>query len=416
MFAAASLTGHLHRDRPSSSKPPTRERPSSSTSPARPTWSPRSPRAPPPTCSPRRTRRTWPRLTDADLVDGEPVDFATNMLEIAVPPGNPAGIDAFADLAAPGREARDLRTRGAVRCRHRKVEAASGVTLAPVSEESSVTDVLGKVTSGEADAGLVYVTDVIAAGDAVEGIEFAESAEAVNTYPIAALTGAEAPTLRAGVRRVRDRRGGQAVLAAAGFGRAVACRMSGQAPFAGVPRWVVRRRRWSARCSCSCRSWRCSPGRLGRVHPAGHLGVLARRALAEPAHLDRRHRAVHRARRADGARPRAHARSRPEDRCARSCCCRSCCRPSSAASRCSTRSVGAGCSGRRWRCSASQIAFSTTAVVMAQTFVALPFLVLSLEGALRTVGTRYEAVGRDPRRPAHDGAAADHPAARAARR
>jgi molybdate transport system substrate-binding protein len=56
-----------------------------------------------------------------------------------------------------------------------------------VSEEQSVTDVLAKVTSGEADAGLVYVTDVIAAGDDVLGVTFPESAEAVNTYPIAAL-------------------------------------------------------------------------------------------------------------------------------------------------------------------------------------------------------------------------------------
>ena len=62
---------------------------------------------------------------------------------------------------------------------------ATGVTLSPVSEEASVTDVLGKVTSGEADAGLVYVTDVKAAGDKVKGIPFPESAEAVNTYPIA---------------------------------------------------------------------------------------------------------------------------------------------------------------------------------------------------------------------------------------
>ena len=65
------------------------------------------------------------------------------------------------------------------------VEKATGTTLAPVSEESSVTDVLGKVTSGEADAGLVYVTDVKNAGDKVKGIPFPESDQAVNTYPIA---------------------------------------------------------------------------------------------------------------------------------------------------------------------------------------------------------------------------------------
>src|SRR5439155_739417 len=59
--------------------------------------------------------------------------------------------------------------------------------------ESWVTDVLGTVTSGEADAGLVYVTDVIAAGNAVTGITFPESGEAVNTYPIAPVTASENP-------------------------------------------------------------------------------------------------------------------------------------------------------------------------------------------------------------------------------
>ena len=68
-----------------------------------------------------------------------------------------------------------------------KAEDATGVTLSPVSEEQSVTDVLGKVTSGEADAGLVYVTDVTAAGDAVHGVPFPESSDIVNTYPIVAL-------------------------------------------------------------------------------------------------------------------------------------------------------------------------------------------------------------------------------------
>ena len=93
------------------------------------------------------------------------------------------------------------------------------MTLTPVSEESSVTDVLGKVTSGEADAGLVYVTDVIAAGDAVEGIEFDESAESVNTYPIATLVDSEASDVAKAFLDFVTSKEGLAVLAAAGFGQ-----------------------------------------------------------------------------------------------------------------------------------------------------------------------------------------------------
>ena len=73
-----------------------------------------------------------------------------------------------------------------------------------------MTDVLGKVTSGEADAGLVYVTDVIAAGDEVQGIEFPESASVVNTYPIATVADSENADLGAGVRRPRAQRRGPA--------------------------------------------------------------------------------------------------------------------------------------------------------------------------------------------------------------
>ena len=68
-----------------------------------------------------------------------------------------------------------------------------------------MTDVLNKVTTGEADAGLVYVTDVQAAGDKVKGIAFPESSAAVNTYPIGALAGEQEQGAGAGVRRPRHR-------------------------------------------------------------------------------------------------------------------------------------------------------------------------------------------------------------------
>ena len=158
------------------------------------------------------------KLTDAALAAGDPVDFATNVLEIAVPPGNPAGITDFASLAGPGVKLVVCAPEVPCGSATAAVATAAGITLAPVSEESSVTDVLGKVTSGEADAGLVYVTDVTAAGDAVEGLEFDESAEAVNTYPIVALQdSASADVAQAFVDYVAGQ-AGQDVLRAAGFG------------------------------------------------------------------------------------------------------------------------------------------------------------------------------------------------------
>lgn len=159
------------------------------------------------------------KLTDAELVDGTPANFATNTLTIAVPPGNPAGIGSFADLARP--EVKAVVCAPQVPCGSARVtaERAAGVTLAPVSEESSVTDVLGKVISGEADAGLVYLTDVIAATGRVEGIDFAESSEAVNTYPIAAVAAAgNAEAAAAFVDYVTGAEG-QKVLRSAGFGK-----------------------------------------------------------------------------------------------------------------------------------------------------------------------------------------------------
>nr|WP_241992374.1 molybdate ABC transporter substrate-binding protein [Cryobacterium lactosi] len=158
------------------------------------------------------------KLTDADLQKTDPVDFATNALEIAVPPGNPAGIADFADLATPGLKLVVCAPEVPCGSATVAIEKSAGITLSPVSEESSVTDVLGKITSGQADAGLVYVTDVTAAGDAVEGIEFAESAEAVNTYPIVALKDSTSPDVAQAFIEYVTGSAGQRVLAAAGFG------------------------------------------------------------------------------------------------------------------------------------------------------------------------------------------------------
>jgi molybdate transport system substrate-binding protein len=92
------------------------------------------------------------------------------------------------------------------------------VTLKPVSEESSVTDVLGKVTSGEADAGIVYVTDVRAAGDKVKGIPFAEADKAINTYPIATVGSSKNKELAAAFNALVTGAEGKKVLSDAGFG------------------------------------------------------------------------------------------------------------------------------------------------------------------------------------------------------
>ncbi|GAA1528924.1 molybdate ABC transporter substrate-binding protein [Nocardioides humi] len=131
------------------------------------------------------------KLVAADLAEGEPAEFATNTLMIAVPPGNPAGITNLADLTE--KDVNLVLCQPEVPCGSAslKVAEAAGLTFQPVSEEQSVTDVLAKVSSGEADAGLVYVTDVTAAGDTVEGIDFPEAADVVNHYPIVAVKGSE---------------------------------------------------------------------------------------------------------------------------------------------------------------------------------------------------------------------------------
>ena len=159
------------------------------------------------------------RATADDLVEDDPVDFATNTLEIAVPPDNPAGVASLEDLAKPGTQVVVCATEVPCGAATQKVEKASGVEIRPMSEEQSVTDVLNKVTTGEADAGLVYVTDVQTAGDKVKGITFPESSAAVNTYPIGALAGSENNELARQFVDLVTGDTGQQILADAGFAK-----------------------------------------------------------------------------------------------------------------------------------------------------------------------------------------------------
>lgn len=162
--------------------------------------------------------RNMEKLRDAGLVQGEPRPFATNTLAIAVPPGNPADIGSFADLA--GSRIRLVTCARQVPCGAAAAAVAEqhGLDLSPVSEENSVTDVLGKVASGEADAGLVYVTDIRSAAGRVDSVAFPEAAGAVNTYPIAVLAGSANQGAAGRFVDLVSGPEGREVLAAAGFG------------------------------------------------------------------------------------------------------------------------------------------------------------------------------------------------------
>jgi molybdate transport system substrate-binding protein len=161
---------------------------------------------------------TMRRLTEEGMAE-EPVVFATNRLQLAVPPGNPAGVESLADL--DGRDDVDLVVCApAVPCGAAALALAdaAGVRLAPVSEEQSVTDVLGKVAAGEAEAGLVYVTDVLAAGGDVQGIAVPEADAVLNRYPIAVVGETDEQQLAEEFVELVTGPEGRRLLADAGFG------------------------------------------------------------------------------------------------------------------------------------------------------------------------------------------------------
>ena len=157
-----------------------------------------------------------------EVVDGgaasDPEGFVTNQLEIAVPAGNEAGVTGLDHFANPdlliGLCAED------VPCGEfgREALANAGVTPSIDTNEPDVRSLLTKVEAGDLDAGIVYVTDVMAAGDTVEGVEIPAEENVVATYRIAALTDAANPDAADAFVQFVLSDEGQEILQSYGFG------------------------------------------------------------------------------------------------------------------------------------------------------------------------------------------------------
>ena len=153
----------------------------------------------------------------ADGLSGEPVTFARNTLQIAVPTGNPGNVTGLADLGKDELKIALCAEQVPCGAAAKKAFDAAGVTPMPDTMEQDVKAVLTKVQLGEVDAGLVYRTDVRSAAGDVDGIDFSEAGTAVNDYPIAVL--ARAPN-SAGAQAFVDfvlSDHGRGVLSEAGF-------------------------------------------------------------------------------------------------------------------------------------------------------------------------------------------------------
>ena len=158
---------------------------------------------------------TMKTVTDAALADGDPVDFASNVLEIAVASGNPGDITGLEDFANADKTIALCAVEVPCGAAAAKLFETAGTTPMVDTYEQDVKAVLTKVELGEVDAGLVYVTDVQAAGDAIEGIEVDSAAV---KYPIATLSASTSTEAADAFVAFVLSDMGQSILKAAGFG------------------------------------------------------------------------------------------------------------------------------------------------------------------------------------------------------
>ena len=157
------------------------------------------------------------RVKRDGLTTGDPHVFTHNRLEIVVAPGNPKGIQSLADLAKPGViYITEAPTVPAGKYSLQALDKA-GVRVSPRSLEPDVKSVMSKVQLGEADAGIVYSTDVKAAGSNVTGVPIPDSYNVVATYPLAAVKGTQNSAVAAAFIAYVLSSSGQSVLESFGF-------------------------------------------------------------------------------------------------------------------------------------------------------------------------------------------------------
>ena len=159
------------------------------------------------------------KLTAANLGGSAPVVFATNVLEVMVAAGNPKRITALADLATA--DVKTVLCDPSVPCGKYAAQVldAAKVAVTPASLEQNVKGVVTKVTAGEADAGIVYVTDVIAAGDQAAGVTIPADVNVVAKYPIASVKASTHQDVDAAFIAFLTGADGQAILTKFGFGK-----------------------------------------------------------------------------------------------------------------------------------------------------------------------------------------------------
>lgn len=148
-----------------------------------------------------------------------PRNFARNSMEVVVPADNPAEIKTLADVAEPGVKLAICQLAVPCGATASQVIDNAGIVLTPVTLEVDVKAVLTKVTLGEVDAGIVYVTDVRAAGARVRGIRIPAELNAFTTYPIATLTKAPNKAVALAFSDYVLSERGAGVLTATGFAR-----------------------------------------------------------------------------------------------------------------------------------------------------------------------------------------------------
>lgn len=158
------------------------------------------------------------KATDAGVIDGAIRTFATNTLTIVAAQNNPKKITSLADLTRSDLQVVVCAAQVPCGSAAAQVAKKAHVTLKPASEESSVKDVLGKVVSGEADAGLVYVTDAMSAGGKVTTIDIPQARSVVNVYPMGVVKESKNQKLAREFEAAALSESGQQTLKDAGFG------------------------------------------------------------------------------------------------------------------------------------------------------------------------------------------------------